>query len=377
MTVIPVFKPNFGDEELAHVREALLSGWVGLGPKVKEFERRFAEFIGVPHVVGLASGTAALDLSMELSGVEGREVITTPLTFVSTNHAILYHRGIPVFCDIEPDTLNIDASKIEQLITPKTQAIMTVHYAGHACDMDAILDIARRHGLLVVEDCAHATGGSYKGRRLGSIGDLACFSFHAVKNLAMGEGGAITARDEAEDARLRRLRWMGISRSTWDRSDNAAHQYAWYYDVKELGYKCHLNDIAAGIGLAQLAKLDAANARRGAITQIYNDAFKGLDWMRTPVVKPYARSSHHMYVVSTLFRDALHMHLASLGVSTSVHYIPSTQYDMYAPYRRSLPVCDRAWTEILTLPLYPSLSDADVTRVVDAVRSFVPLPVAR
>ena len=225
MTVIPVFKPNYGDEEMAHVRESIHSGWVGLGPKVAEFERRFAAYIGVPHMVGLVSGTAALDLAMLLADVKGREVITTPLTFVSTNHAILYHGGTPVFCDLDPDTLNIDASRVEALITPKTRAIMTVHYGGHACDMDPILELAARHRLVVVEDCAHATGGSYKGRRLGSLGDYGCFSFHAVKNLAMGEGGAISTRSEVEDARLRRLRWLGISKSTWERSDNAAHQY--------------------------------------------------------------------------------------------------------------------------------------------------------
>lgn len=377
MNVIPVFRPTFGEEELAHVRDSLLSGWVGLGPKVAEFERRFATYIGVPHMVGLVSGTAALDFAMLLADVRDREVITTPLTFVSTNHAILYHGGTPVFCDLDPHTLNIDATKIEALVTPKTRAIMAVHYGGHACDMDSILDIARRHGLLVVEDCAHAAGGAYKGRRLGSIGDFGCFSFHAVKNLAMGEGGALTARTEAEDARLRRLRWLGISKSTWERSDNSAHQYTWYYDVPELGYKAHLSDIAAGIGLAQLEKLDTSNARRRAITQRYNDAFADLDWLRVPLVKPYAQPSHHMYVVSTPARDALHVHLRELGVSTSVHYIPSTHYDMYAAYRRPLPVCDRAWQEILTLPLYPGLTESDISRVVDGVRSFVPAAVAR
>lgn len=377
MTVIPIFKPSFGEEELSHVREALTSGWVGLGPKVKQFEQRFAEYIGVAHVVGLDSGTSALDLAMRLSSIETYEVITTPLTFISTNHAILYHGGVPVFCDIEPDTLNIDASKIEALVTPRTRAIVVVHYGGHACDMDPILEIAHRHHLVVIEDCAHATGGSYKARKLGSIGDHGCFSFHAVKNLAMGEGGALTARSDEEAARIKRLRWMGISRSTWERSDNPAHQYTWFYDVTELGYKCHLNDIAAGIGLAQLDKLGSTNARRRAITGTYNEAFKALDWLKTPVVKPYAQSSHHMYVVSTPYRDALHMHLASLGVSTSVHYIPSTHYEMYAAYRRPLPVCEQAWAEILTLPLYPGLTDSDISRVIEGVRSFAPAPVPR
>jgi perosamine synthetase len=372
MNVIPVFKPSFGDEEFTQVRQALESGWVGLGPKVAEFERRFAAYIGVPHGVGLSSGTAALDLAMRMAEVQEREVITTPLTFVSTNHAILYNGGIPVFCDIEPDTLNIDARKIEALVTPRTRAIMVVHYGGHACEMDAILEIAQRHRLVVVEDCAHATGGEYRGRRLGSLGDFACFSFHAVKNLAMGEGGLVTARREPDDALLRRLRWVGISKSTWDRSDQSSKRYSWYYDVAELGFKCHLNDIAAGIGLAQLDKLERTNARRRAITEAYNAAFKDLDWLETPVVKVYAGSSYHNYVVRTSHRDRLHTHLAERGISTSVHYVPNHHYDLYKPFGADVPVCDEVWTRILTLPLFPDLAEVDVARVIEGVRTFVP-----
>jgi len=372
MTVIPVFKPSFGEEEFAQVRQALESGWVGLGPKVAEFERRFAAYVGVPYGVGLSSGTAALDLAVRLAEVQEREVITTPMTFVSTNHAILYNGGIPVFCDIEPDTLNIDAGKIAKLVTPRTRAIMVVHYGGHACDMDPILEIARRHGLLVIEDCAHATGGEYRGRRLGSLGDFACFSFHAVKNLAMGEGGLVTARREQDDALLRRLRWVGISKSTWDRSDQSSKRYSWYYDVAELGFKCHLNDIAAGIGLAQLDKLERTNEQRRAITATYNAAFADLPWLETPVVKPYARSSYHNYVVRTPQRDRLHTHLAERGISTSVHYVPNHHYDLYKPFDADVPVCDEVWTRILTLPLFPDLTDGNIERVIEAVRAFDP-----
>jgi perosamine synthetase len=299
------------------------------------------------------------------------------MTFVSTNHAILYNGGTPVFCDIEPDTMNIDASRIEALVTPKTKAIAVVHYGGHACDMDAVMAIAARHGLAVVEDCAHATGGFYKDRPLGSIGDWGCFSFHAVKNLAMGEGGAITARTADDDARLRRLRWVGISKSTWERSDNPGKQYSWSYDVVELGYKCHLNDVLAGIGLSQLDRLDALNARRREVTAEYSEAFRDLAWLQTPVVRPSVRSAHHNYVIRSPFRDALHEHLAALDVSTSVHYVPSTHYALYAPYRRPLPVCDQVWQELLTLPLYPDLTATDVSRVIDGVRAFEPATTAR
>jgi perosamine synthetase len=369
---IPVFKPSFGPEELQQVRESLESGWVGLGPKVAEFERRFAEFLNVPYGVALDSCTAALMLAFRLADVKDREVITTPMTFVSTNHAILYNQGIPVFCDIEPDTLNIDASKIEALISPRTRAIVAVHYGGHACDMDRILDIARRHHLLVIEDCAHATGGFYRGLRLGSLGDYACFSFHAVKNLATGEGGLITAKSAADSEQLRRLRWMGITKSTWDRSDVATHRYSWYYDVAELGFKCHMSDIAAGIGLAQLDKLDRLNARRAEIVRAYNTAFADLPWLETPVVRDYAVSACHNYVVRTPHRDALHMHLRDHGISTSVHYIPNTHYDMYKQFRGPVPVCDRVWTELLTLPLFPDLTSAEIAQIVDRVQAFQP-----
>jgi perosamine synthetase len=370
-----VFKPAFGDEELEQVRESLQSGWVGLGPKVAEFERRFAEFIGVPFGIALDSGTSALMLAMKLADVNGCEVITTPMTFVSTNHAILYEHGIPVFCDIEPDTLNIDASKIEALVTPKTKAIMAVHYGGHACDMDRITDIAKRRRLLVIEDCAHGTGGFHRSRRLGSIGDYACFSFHAVKNLATGEGGLITARTQEDAERLRRLRWMGISKSTWDRSDPSSQRYSWYYDVRELGFKCHMNDIAAGIGLAQLAKLEGNNGKRFSIVRRYNEAFAGLAWLKTPVVRNYASSACHNYVVRTPHRDALHVYLSERGISTSVHYIPNTHYEMYKEYRGAVPVCDAVWSELLTLPLFPDLSATDVQRIIESVQAFQPAAV--
>lgn len=372
MAVVPVFRPSFGEEELEQVRQALTSGWVGLGPKVAEFEKRFAQYIGVPHVVGLDSGTAALTLAVRMAEVEDGEVITTPLTFVSTNHAILYNGGIPVFCDVEPDTMNIDATKIEALVTDRTRAIMIVHYGGHACDMDAILDIARRHRLLVVEDCAHATGGTYRGKRLGSFGDYNAFSFHAVKNLAMGEGGALTARRAEDDAALRRLRWVGISKSTWERSGSADRKYSWYYDVNELGFKVHLNDIMAGIGLAQLDKLERTNARRRAIVETYNEAFRDLAWLETPVERSYARSSCHNYVVRTRYRDVLHEFLGRREISTSVHYVPNHHYPMYKGYRADVPVCDAVWKELLTLPLFPDLTAADIDRVIDGVRSFVP-----
>ena len=372
--MIPVFKPSFGQEELDALRQPFESGWIGLGPKTAEFERRFAEFIGCKHAVATNSCTAALHLALRLCGVEGREVLTTPMTFVSTNHAILYNGGVPVFVDVERDTLNLQVQDLERKVTNRTRAIVVVHYGGHAVDMDAVLKVAREHDLLVVEDCAHGCGGSYKGRMLGSLGDYGCFSFHAVKNLATGDGGMITTNDPDSDTRLRRLAWMGISRGTWDRSESGG--YSWEYDVPELGFKYHMNDITAAIGLVQLAKLRSMNERRRELAERYTARLAETEWLETPVEHAYARSAWHNYVVKV--RDAsdrnpLMNHLAERGVATGMHYIPNHLYDMYKPFvTEKLPVVEEVWRHIVTLPLFPDLTDQEQDQVIDALLAYSP-----
>jgi perosamine synthetase len=369
LPLIPIFRPFYDQAELQAVEEVFQSGWIGLGPITAEFEHRFAEYIGVPHAVAVNSATAALHLALKVLDVTGGEVITTPMTFVSTNHAILYNDGIPVFADIESDTLNIDVESIRQNVTDRTRAIIVVHYGGHACDMDPILDLAKAHSVPVVEDAAHGSGGTYKGRKLGSLGTMGCFSFHAVKNLATGDGGMITLADPELDRRLRRLRWCGIDKDTWDRSE-VDQKYSWYYTVQELGFKYHMNDIAAAIGLAQLEKLDCANARRREIIAYYNDRFAGLDWLETPVEKSYAQSAHHNYVVKLDQRDELIAYLREQRISAGVHYLPNHLYTMYRNFRANVPVAERVWRRLVTLPLYPGMTDGDVERVVSAVRDF-------
>jgi perosamine synthetase len=369
--MIPVFRPCYGEEEIEAVREVLKSGWVGLGPRTKEFEDRFAEYVGVKYAVALNSCTAALHLAMEVMGTEDGEVITTPMTFVSTNHAILYNNAKPVFCDIEPDTLNIDASKIEELVTEKTKAIVVMHYGGYACDVDPILDIAKRHKLKVIEDAAHGCGGEYKGRKLGSLGDIGCFSFHAVKNLATGEGGMITTDDPEVYGRLMKLRWMGITKDTWSREEEDSKRYSWYYDVVELGYKYHMNDVPAAIGLVQLRKLDALNHRRREISRKYTEAFSAFGWIEVPVVKDYmTKSACHNYVIKLEKRDELNDYLKGRGVSTGVHYYPNHLYNMYKPHYRHLPIAESVWKKVLTLPLFPDLSETEQAHIIQSVSSF-------
>jgi perosamine synthetase len=369
--MIPVFRPSCGEEEVRLVTEVLRSGWWGLGPKTKQFEDEFAKFVHAAHAVALNSATAALHLGLRAFGIEGKEVITTSMTFVSTNHAIIYNNAVPVFADIEPDTLNIDPVEIERRITPRTGAIIVVHYGGHPCDLDRIRAIAAKRRLPVLEDAAHACGAWYGDKPIGTISELTSFSFHAVKNLATGDGGMLTTNDPALDTALRKSRWLGINKDTWTRADDGGN-YAWAYNVEEFGFKAHMNDITAAIGLAQLARLDRTNGRRREVAKTYTAALKSLDWLELPVEKPGVRSAWHNYVVKVEQRDRFMKHLNGLGISTGMHYIPNHLYDIYKPYTTSLPVTERVWSKLVTLPLFPDLTDAEVARVIEAVSSYKP-----
>jgi perosamine synthetase len=350
------------------VAEVLRSGWWGLGPKTAEFEARFAETVGAAHCVGTNSASMALLLSLSALDLAGREVITTALTFVATNHAILQAGGKPVFADVDVDTLTIDPADIERLITPRTAAVVAVDYGGHPAELDRIGSLARAHGLAFVEDAAHACGATYRGRPVGSIADMTCFSFHAVKNLAMGEGGGITLADAALAERLCRTRWLGLSQSTWERTGEGG--YRWDYDLDEVGYKGNLSDIPAAIGLVQLRRLPETNARRRDIARRYSEGFAGLDWLTRPTELDHVRSAWHLYAVRVAERNRFIDHMAGLGVATSVHYKPNHLYPMYEPYARTLPVTESVWPRLVTLPLFPGLTDDEVAQVIDAVRSF-------
>lgn len=367
--MIPVFKPCYGQEEIDAVADVLRSGWVGLGPKVEDFERKFAKYIGVKYAVAVNSCTAALHLALKVTGVQHVGVITTPMTFISTNHAIRYASGRPVFADIYPDTLNIDPASIEKHIKLSTQAIVVVHYGGHPCDMDAIDKVADKYKIAVIEDAAHGCGGEYKCKKIGSLGDIGCFSFNAVKNLATGDGGMITTNREKVYDKLRELRWMGISKDTW-RRDHANAGYSWYYDVDEIGFKYQMNDITAAIGIVQLSKLDAMNNARRDIAKMYDEAFADIDWIETPTVKSYAKTAQHNYVIKVNKRNELHSFLKDKGISTGVHYIPSNHYKMYKDCDYPTPVCDDVWTRLITLPMFPDLTPSQVDEIIEAVKSF-------
>jgi perosamine synthetase len=373
MHQIPVLKPSYGNEEADAVKEVLLSGWVGLGPKTLKFEEEFANYIGCDYAVGLNSGTAALHLAAcALQLKEGDEVIVTPITFVSTVHAISYMGATPVFADVEPDTLNLDVADVARKITDKTKAVFCVHYAGHPCDMDALHELCDSRGIYVVEDAAHACGAKYKGQKIGNISELTCFSFHAVKNLACGEGGAITCNSDWFARYFKEMRWLGITKDTFSRTANEK-VYAWQYWVDKLGYKCHLHDISAAIGLVQLGKLEKNNGLRRQLVNRYNEAFADLDWLETPAEKEYARNSWHLYVIKVpnrKNRDSLIRHLKEYNIAPGVHYYPINLHPYYKNVRAEVPVANEVWKRIISIPLYPDLTTEDQDRVINAVREF-------
>jgi perosamine synthetase len=368
--MIPVFKPKMNKEEiLCELEKIFDSGWIGLGPKTKEFEEKFAQYVGTKYAIAVNSATAALHLAVHVLDIAaGDEVIVPSMTFVSTGLAPLYCGARPVFADIEEDTLCIDPADIERKISARTKAIIPVHFGGHACKMEEIIDIAKRHGLHVIEDAAHGCGGLYKDKMLGSIGSMGCFSFHAVKNLPTGDGGMIVTNDENIYQRLRSLRWVGINKDTWDRSSSKG--YSWQYSVDELGFKYHMNDITAVIGIAQLKVVNEHNRLRSDIALRYNEELKRFDWIVCPVEKSYASSAWHNYVVKVPMRNELNEFLCVKGVSTGVHYEPIHHYKVFEDANAKVPVTDSVWEKLLTLPLYPAMTDAEFETIIVAIDAF-------
>lgn len=366
--MIPVFRPAFGEEEIDAVAEVMRSGWVGLGPKTAEFEQNFADFCSVPSAIAMNSCTAALDIAVRLLNLSpGDEVIVPTMTFVSTAHVVVQNLGTPIFADVDKRTLNIDPNDVASKITERTRAIIVTHYSGRPVDLDQIRNVAS--GLPIIEDCAHATGASYNGIPVGSIGDIGCFSFHAVKNLATGDGGMLTTKNQLWAKRAKSLRWLGIDQSTWDRS-KIDQRYWWKYNVDEIGLKCHMNDIAAAIGLVQLQRISQLNSRRREIVQQYLTALSSVVEIELPIDDDDTyRSSWHLFCIRCERRDELSSFLSSRGISTGVHYAPIHQYNCYKT-KVVLPIAEKAFERMLTLPLYPELKDSEVHTIIETILDF-------
>lgn len=366
--MIPIFRPSMNNEEVEEVRKVIESGWIGLGPKTKEFEEKFAEYIGTKYAVALNSGTAALHLALKVLNLnKGEEVITSAITFVATALSANYNNLNPIFADIKGDTLNINPNDIKKKITDKTRVILPVHFGGNPCDMEELMDICKANNLYLIEDCAHAAGSEYKKKKMGSFGKMGCFSFHAVKNLATGDGGMITTDDKEIYERLLKLRWFGIDKPTFGRNKE---KYSWDYDVKEVGFKCHANDIISAIGLVQLKKLEKANERRREITKIYDERFKRIKEIEIPIRYNYIKSACHNYTIKVENRDKLIEYLNKNEISAGVHYKPLYLHSVYKNVKATCPVADNVWKKLIILPLYPDMSNEDVEKVINCVENF-------
>ena len=363
---VPLFRPSISEAAIESVADVLRSGWLGLGPRTLEFETKFAEYVGAPFCVGLNSSTSAIHLALHLLKLpKDSEVITTPLTFVSTNHAILYENLKPVFADVNRETGNLDPESIASRITDRTRAIIVVHYGGYPADLDEIYELAHENDIAVIEDCAHACGAVYRGKRIGSHGDLHAFSFHAVKNLPMGDGGALVVRSAGHDAHLRRLRWLGIDKDTFRRTTSTS--YEWDYDVPEIGFKYHMNDIEAAIGLAQLDLLEGENARRADIARMYRAQLNGIPGMTLPPESDDRTSSYHLFPLLVENRDGFLRKMKDSGVGIGVHYRRNDTYSMYE--RAELPNAEWFSTRVASLPMHLCLADEDVDYVTTTIRS--------
>ncbi|MGZ5937105.1 MAG: UDP-4-amino-4,6-dideoxy-N-acetyl-beta-L-altrosamine transaminase [Rhizomicrobium sp.] len=376
LNFLPYGRQEIGDADIKAVVEALCSDWLTTGPRVGQFEKAFARFCGATEGVAVNSGTAALHAAMRAVGIgPGDEVIVPAITFAASANAAIYEGGTPVFADVEADTLLIDPSCVEKLITPKTKAIVAVDYAGQPADYDALRALAKNRNIAIVADACHAPGATYKGRMAGTLADISCFSFHPVKHLTTCEGGMTLTDDREKAAHMRRFRNHGIDSD--HRKRDAEGTFA--YDMVELGYNYRLPDVQCALGLAQLERLPRWVAKRRTVAAWYEDALRGTTHVRPLRVHADRTNAYHLYVVRldlaklSIDRARAFAHLRERGIGANVHYAPVYLHSYYRSrgYQTGLcPVAEQTYREILTLPMFPAMSQGDVTRVANALREL-------
>jgi dTDP-4-amino-4,6-dideoxygalactose transaminase len=376
---LPFALPHITQAEIDEVVDTLRSGWLTTGPKTKRFEREFAQRVGAPHALAVNSATAAMHLALDAIGLQpGDEVIVPVYTFTATAEVVVYFRARPVLVDVDPVTCNIDSAQLEKHITARTRAIMVVHIAGLPAEMDAIHALAKAYNLPVIEDAAHAFPAKYKGRTIGALSDFTAFSFYVTKTLATGEGGMLTTAHSEYAERIAMMTLHGISRDAWKRYTSEG---SWYYEVLHAGYKYNMTDIAAAIGLQQLARSEWLLERRRAIARRYTEAFSHLPELETPPDPAHVEHAWHLYMVRlrlerlTLTRDAFIQALTKANIGSSVHFIPLHLHpfyrDMYHLAADDFPAALGAYRRVISLPIYPGMTDEDVEDVIAAVERII------
>jgi perosamine synthetase len=374
--MIPYGKQLVEQDDIQAVIEVLRSDWLTTGPKVTEFEKLVAEYVGARYAVAVSSGTAALHCAMYAAGVgPGDEVIAPPMTFAATTNAVIYQGGIPVFADVDPDTLLLDPVKVEEKISNRTKAIIAVDYTGHPCNYDALKRIADRHGIFIVADACHSLGAEYKGKKVGSLADITVFSFHPVKHITTGEGGMVVTNDTALANHIRQFRNHGIDSDYRQRE----RQGSWFYQMADLGYNYRLSDLQCALGITQLKKLPAFLKHRREIAEYYDRYLLEMKAIRPLTVSSVVTHAYHLYVVRIDFkllgkqRETLFQQLREKEIGVNVHYIP---VHLHPYYRRKFgtgrglcPIAEAAYEEIISLPIFPALDDKQMNQCIEALFS--------
>lgn len=369
---IPFHKTYTTEDELNAVIESIKSGWLTMGPKTIEFEKKFNEYIGSVNSISMNSATAALHLALKAIGLQQNdEVIIPTMTFIATAEVVTYFGAKPVLCDIEESTHNIDVSKIKSLITSNTKAIIPVHFSGQPCDMDEIYAIAKRYNLKVIEDAAHAIPSRYKNTLIGNLSgsDITCFSFYATKTLSTGEGGMATTNNDEYAKSMKINRLHGISRDVWDRYSGGG----WYYEVVDNGNKYNTTDINSSLGIEQLKKVEWMKDERAKIARKYSEAFKNSS-IELPFIKEDRDTSWHLYVIKVNNRDELYNKLKEEGIGASVHFIPVHKHpyykDNYGYLETDYPIANKVFEKSLSLPIYPGLNDKSIEYIIEKVLKY-------
>ncbi|SIQ30261.1 UDP-4-amino-4,6-dideoxy-N-acetyl-beta-L-altrosamine transaminase [Halanaerobium kushneri] len=376
---IPYGSQWLDEQDLEAVVETLKSDYLTTGPKINEFEEKFADYVDAEYAVAIANGTAALHAATYAAGIgEGDEVITTPITFAASANSILYHNATPVFADVDPDTYNIDPESIEEKITDKTKAIIPVHYTGQPCEMDEIMEIADKYNLTVIADGAHAVGAEYKGQKVGSVADMTTFSFHPVKHITTGEGGMITTDSKDLYDILIKFRTHGITKESSEYI-NESHG-PWYHEQQKLGYNYRITDIQCALGISQLEKIDKFLTRRREIVEEYNKAFSDFEGIIIPEQLRNTNSAWHLYVIQldleklSADRKEIFKDLRNKNLGVNVHYIPVYYHPYYQELGYEKGICPNAenlYERIITIPLYPKMSDQQVEEVINRAKEVI------